>query len=128
MDVYKEKIAVETDTLRLLDDNSIKQMESVYGKFFMQKDIVWLIDRSAINRKIYLNELKKHATVRDEGFVSSVLYEYYPDFIEQICYYPEEQFRDGFHFGGEWTGQERFNEKIKEMYKGTKLVESLQFE
>lgn len=166
----------ETDTLQLLDDNTIEQMESVYGKLFMKKEIVWLIDRSAINRKLYLNEIKKIAKLRDEGYVSdaaiqyidklkklceekgvelhlypgpvrdtedmhdyvenlfrgeyeeSVLFKHYPEYVNGIWYYPEEQFRDGVHFGGEWANQEAYNEKIKEMYRGTELVESLLFE
>ena len=167
---------VETDTLQLLDTNTIEQMESVYGRLFMNKNIVWLIDRSAVNRKIYLNELQKWAKVEDEGVVSNasvqyidklkklcdekgvnlhlypgpfadtekmhdfvenrfaeeyadtIIYQYYPDYVNQIRYYPEEQFGDGIHFGGAWANQEAYNEKIKEMYEGTELLEDLQFE
>lgn len=167
---------VETDTLQLLDDDTIEQMESVYGKFFMQKEIVWLIDRSSINRKLYLNEFKKWVRVKNEGELSdtsvkyidklkklcdekgvclhlypgpfadmperhdwvdtkfkaeyetSVLYQHFPDYVEQIWYYPEEQFSDGIHFGYEWATQEKYNEKIKEMYAGTELLEVLSFE
>ena len=49
-----------TDTLGKLDSNTLSIMSNVYGKWFLEKNVAYLIDRSAINRKIYLNLLKKY--------------------------------------------------------------------
>ena len=58
---------VETDTLKLLDENTVEAMQSVYGNFFMQPTVVNLIDKSAINRKIYLNELQDRSKGYNAG-------------------------------------------------------------
>lgn len=164
---------VETGTVQNLDPETIGQLENIYGRFFMNKKIVELIDRSAVNRKLYLNELarrvkveqqpglsdvsaryleklirlceaenvnlhlypgpladtdNKRSFVRDRlgpAFEQSGFSEYFPDYIDGIRYYPEEQFADGVHFGGEWANQAAYNEKIKEMYQGEKLLKDL---
>lgn len=51
-----------TDTLDKLDSNTLSIMSNVYGKWFLRKDIAYLIDSSAINRKIYLNLLKEYGS------------------------------------------------------------------
>ena len=167
---------VETDTLQRLDENTIGQMESVYGEYFMERKVVWLIDRSGFNRKVYLNQLAQNVKLESEGYVSNVsvqyiekmktlceskgvalhflpgplmdteqrhelvdeqirkayegtvLQEYFPDFLDQVWFYPEEQFRDGIHFGGEYANQRVYNEKIREMYIDKGLLERLYFE
>lgn len=50
---------VETDTLQLLDENTIACMEQVYGKLFLKPAVVKAIDKSAVNRKLYLNILRE---------------------------------------------------------------------
>lgn len=167
---------VETDTLQYLDENTIRQMESVYGKLFMDCKVVWLIDRSGFNRKVYLNQLAQNVKLKSEGYVSNisvqyiekmktlceskgvtlhflpgpfmdteqqhelvderirkaygetVLQEYFPDFLDQVWFYPEEQFRDGIHFGGDYANQQVYNEKIREMYVERGMLEGLYFE
>lgn len=167
---------VETDTLQRLDANTVEQMESVYGKYFMRSDVVWLIDRSGFNRKVYLNQLANNVEIKSEGPVSyasvqymeklrilcesrgvklhflpgpisntqrwhdmiengireayedTVLQEYFPDYLNSVSFYPEEQFRDGIHFGGEYANQQTYNEKIKEMYVEKGMFEGLCFE
>ncbi len=166
---------VLTDTLQLLDENTIEKMESIYGEFFMKKPVVYAIERSAINRKLYLNELQKRVTVEEEGRISevalqylvkikelcdergvtlhllpgpysdseaqavlyeelrteyeaSVLNEYFPNYLDDAWIYPSEQFGDDLHFGGAFANQQSYNEKIKEMYEGTKLLEDLKFD
>ena len=52
---------VETGTIKYFDNDTVKTMEDVYGKFFMNPIIVRMIDLSAPNRKIYLNLLKKYS-------------------------------------------------------------------
>ncbi len=49
---------VETGTINDLDADTIKIIESVYGKPFLRPDVVKLIDRSPLNRKLYLNALR----------------------------------------------------------------------
>jgi len=157
---------VETETLSLLDSNTIRQMESVYGKFFMKPPIVNAIDKSGINRKLYLNLLRDYRNgyqpknrfeiaeqyigkiyelceknhidlhlyagpVSDtktksiesmkEEYKATALYDYFPDYLENIHYYPDEQFRDGVHFGGDYENQECYNQKITEMFSEQEL-------
>ena len=162
---------VKTDTLKLLDEDTIETMHSVYGKFFMQPQVVNLIERSAINRKIYLNELPKWSEgysaglelsdqyiskiyelceehdvqfymyacpvseKRREGIENNMdkyeqtkLYEYFPDFFNDLHYFPDEQFGGGSHFVGDYNTQESFNEKIQEMFTGTRLLQVLNVE
>jgi len=164
---------VETETLALLDSRTIRQMESVYGKFFMKPSIVNAIDKSGINRKLYLNLLRDYRNgyqskerleiaeqyigkiyelceknhidlhlypgpVSDtktesiesmkEEYKATALYDYFPDYLENIHYYPDEQFRDGVHFGGDYANQECYNEKIREIFSGQELGEILKLE
>lgn len=49
---------VETDTLTVLDQNTIDDIKSVYGSFFIQKQVVQLIHESPLNLKLYLNLLQ----------------------------------------------------------------------
>lgn len=49
---------VESGTLDDLDPDTIKIIESVYGRPFLNPTVVDLIDRSPLNRKIYLNILQ----------------------------------------------------------------------
>lgn len=50
---------VESGTLNDLDTDTIEIMESVYGRPFMNPAVVNFIDKSALNRKLYLNLLKE---------------------------------------------------------------------
>lgn len=58
---------VLTDTINLLEADTIKDMESVYGSKFMEKKVVECIDKSALNRKIYLNLLAEHGTTYQQN-------------------------------------------------------------
>lgn len=161
---------VETGTLDRLDQDTVDIMESVYGEFFMQEDIVYKIDRSAINRKLYLNMLKEHSDsynpenkfalaeqylmkmyelcnandvnmhlyagpladnrvqeieVMKREYEETELYQIFPDFMDNIYFYPVEQAADGVHFSGDYANQEFYNELIKKMYTGTALGEAV---
>lgn len=48
----------ETKTLDRLDDETLAELERAYGKLFLQKQTALLIDRSGLNRKLYLNAIK----------------------------------------------------------------------
>lgn len=52
----------ETDTLKDLDRDTIEIMQSVYGNAFMNPQVVYAIDRSGVNRKLYLNLLEEYAS------------------------------------------------------------------
>lgn len=164
---------VLTDTLYLLEENTIKDMESVYGSMFMQKKMVECIDKSALNRKLYLNLLAEYGesfkqnsrfeladlyikkiydlcsesnvqlhlvpcpvveSQRQTMFELSKEYEktwmhtVFPNYFDEILFYPDEEARDGVHFGGEYATQEEYNKKIKEMITGKALEEILLFE
>lgn len=61
---------VETDTIDNLDKNTIDAMASVYGTFFMRKNIVRLIEDSPICRKLYLSyiDLNREDYVQESPF------------------------------------------------------------
>ena len=69
---------VETNTLDEFDDNTVQIMKDVYGEFFLKEKIALAVDRSGINRKLYLN-YKRNQT---EGYV---LKDYYELADQYIC-------------------------------------------
>lgn len=58
-----------------------------------------------------------------ETWMSSV----YPDYFNDIMYYPNEWSRDMSHFGGEYATPEGLNRIIEEAYGDTELFRSLHF-
>ncbi len=63
---------VETNLFNNLDLDIIQRAESVYGKYFIQSEIVRCIDYSEMNRKIYLNLLYKYGkNPKNEGLFIS---------------------------------------------------------
>ena len=157
---------VETDTLQLLDEKTIASMESVYGKFFMKEPVVTAIDKSGVNRKLYLNILKdisdgyeqeskfeiaelyinkmyeicqkngvklhlyacpmpetrqeEMKTFREQ-YKETTLYDIFPDFLENLTYFPPEEAADGVHFSGDYANQSCYNEKIDQMLSDKEL-------
>ena len=71
---------VETDTLKYLDQETIDCLGVVYGKPFLNPAVVQFIDRSAINRKLYLNLLKEHS----DGYVPSNAFEIADQYVYKI--------------------------------------------
>lgn len=71
---------IETDTLNDLDSETLDIMQSVYGAFFMRKPVVEAIDRSAVNRKVYLNLLRRHT----EGYIQKYEFEIADHYITKI--------------------------------------------
>ncbi len=167
---YAVMTYVETDTLGFLDQNTIDAMASVYGSFFMRKNVVHMIEDSPILRKLCLSyiALKRSDYVQESPFeiadqyvkklydlceehqVSLHLYpapvsesfreqagalagEYgttwmsgvYPDFFDDIFYYPDEWSEDLSHFSGEHASREALNGIIREAYAHTALLDSL---
>lgn len=52
---------VETNTLRWLDQNTLDIISSTYGEFFLKPEIVNGIRSSGVNKKLYLNFLRKRS-------------------------------------------------------------------
>ena len=75
---------VETDTIGDLDDDTIEMIRSVYGSFFLRPAVVEAVDRSGINRKMYLNIIKKYSSghVLDNKFEIA---DRYVTKIDELC-------------------------------------------
>lgn len=56
----------ETGTLDALEEETIGICEEVYGKLFLNPKIVYMINKSGMNRKLYLNMLQKYGTSYEE--------------------------------------------------------------
>ncbi len=63
-----------------------------------------------------------------KDFADRGLDELFPDYFDEIVYYPEEQFHDGIHFGGEYYAQEELNQKIRDMYLSQGYLDGLVLE
>ncbi len=71
---------VETDTLRLLDEDTIDEIESIYGSCFVKREIVEAIDASAVNRKLYFNAVRSR---RSSYNLSS--FKISEEYVTKIC-------------------------------------------
>ncbi len=74
----------QAGTISLLDGNTIREMEDKYGRLFMKKWMIGLIEPSGLNRKLYLNALKK-VKGEDETQLLSPLFVQYFCKIEELC-------------------------------------------
>lgn len=63
-----------------------------------------------------------------QDFVARGLDELFPNYFDEIMYYPEEQFGDGIHFGEPYNTQEEFNQKLTELYLDKGYLEGLVLE
>ena len=162
----------EVDAMERLDENTRDAMVSVYGKVFIKKEIVQLIEDSPILRKLYLNYVnfnresyaqssffeiadqyvkKLYELCEQNGVtlhlypapvteffrehVSALAQEYdktwmskkFPDYFNDILYYPNEWSKDMSHFGGKYEEPEMLKETIERAYEDTALLESLRF-
>lgn len=52
----------------------------------------------------------------------------YPDYMNDIWYYPSDWTEDMSHFSGEYAERDRLNEIIVQAYQGTELLEKLRLE
>lgn len=79
----------ETDTIYALDKNTREKMESLYGSFFCRKWVVERIDKSPLNRKLYLTFLSEKSKVCESPFesdtmISETAYQYLEK-MHQLC-------------------------------------------
>lgn len=161
---------VETDTIGYLNKKTLDDMAGVYGRFFMRKEVVDVIERSPVMRKLYLSyiNINKSAYVQSSPFeiadqyikklhdlceengvalhvyaspVSEVfrgrmeelkkiygttwMSTCYPDYFEDIFFYPDEWSEDTSHFSGEHAEREALNRIIATAYEGTVLLQNL---
>lgn len=64
----------------------------------------------------------------NEQYENSQMYQYFPDFMKKVVFYPSEEFGDGVHFFDDFESRGNFNQKIVDIYSDTGLLESLRFE
>ena len=165
---YAVMTYVETDTIEHLDENTLDDMAGVYGRFFMRKEVVNVIENSPMMRKLYLSYIninrseyvqsspfeiadqyvKKLYELCEEKDVTLHVYaspvsesfrerseeleeiygmtwmsSQYPDFFQDILYYPDEWSEDASHFSGEYAEREELDRIIEMAYEGTDLYE-----
>lgn len=70
----------------------------------------------------------QQADALEADFKAKGFDEMFPDYFDEIVYYPEEQFLDGVHFGEPYNTQEEFNRKLKELYLDKGYLEGMIFE
>lgn len=70
----------------------------------------------------------EQATALQEDFAVRGLDELFPNYFDEITYYPEEQFVDGIHFGEPYNTQEEFNRKLQELYMDRGYLDGLVLE
>lgn len=56
----------ETETIDALEEETISICEEVYGKIFLNPKVVYMINKSGMNRKLYLNMLQKYGKSYEE--------------------------------------------------------------
>ncbi len=76
---------VETDTLDMLDPDTVNELTYLFGEEFMRSDIVRKVDNSGLNRKLYLNYVKKHVKNDYEHSLEDSVYIRYLKKIKKLC-------------------------------------------
>ena len=75
-------------------------------------------------------EQEKHDEIAifQEYYDETILGKYFPEYTEQICFFPDDQFGDHTHFNHEWRERKKLDEKIKLMQEKTGYFKDLKFE
>ena len=71
---------VETDTISNYDENTIRIINDTYGELFTRKTVATAVERSGINRKLYLNYMRG----RTEGYVLSDDFELSDQYLTKL--------------------------------------------
>jgi len=148
-------------SIKYLDDETVDQMASVYGRLSLNASVADLIDSSPLNRKMFMSYIRMHNTeyvqsnayeisahyimklmdecekrgaifhiypspsteyFRDrieetrEDYMNSPLGELYPDYLDEVYYFPTEWSDDLTHFGEEYANLSTYVEVIKKAY------------
>lgn len=77
---YAVMTYVETDTIGYLDENTREDMAGVYGWFFMRKEVVNLIEKSPMLRKLYLS----YININREDYVQSSPFEITDQYVKKL--------------------------------------------
>ena len=77
---YAVMTYVETDTIGYLDGNTLDDMASVYGRFFMKKEVVNVIENSPMMRKLYLS----YININREEYVQSSPFEIADQYVKKL--------------------------------------------
>lgn len=72
----------------------------------------------------YREDVAKLAESYEETWMSTR----YPDYLNDIFYYPSEWTEDFSHFSGEYAQRDRLNETIRQAYEQTVILEKLKLE
>lgn len=149
-------------SIQYLDDSTLNQMASVYGRFALCNTVASLVDSSPLNRKIYMSYIRMHHTeyaqsnayeisslyiekfrslceergvdfhlspcpstefFRDrieetrDDFMNSPLYDMYPDYLDEVYYFPTEWSDDLSHFGERYANRETYVEVVRNAYE-----------
>lgn len=71
---------VETDTIGYLDKNTLDDMAGVYGRFFMRKEAVRVIEDSPVMRKLYLS----YININRSDYVQSSPFEIADQYVRKL--------------------------------------------
>lgn len=163
---YGAMTYVETGAIKDLEQNTIDTMEDLYGRFFMNKEVVNLIEASPICRKLCLSYIdfnkendslafpfemadqyaqklydlcqknkvtlhihpspvsefyREQVTELAEAYTSTWMYSQFPNYFNEIMYYPDEWSEDLSHFSGEYAERDSLNAIIRQAYGTTPL-------
>lgn len=77
------------------------------------------------NPKKDIPESREYVNQLEQKYKNSELYQLYPDYFEQIVFYPEELFKDELHFTDEFMENTGKFEVIKDVQKATGELEGL---
>lgn len=73
-------------------------------------------------------DTRKYMEIFTNVYNESELGRLFPEYCEQVCYYPSEFFKDGVHLGKPYDNQQAINTLIREMYPDSEFLHSLWFE
>lgn len=122
---YGYQYAVEplilTDTLKLLDEDTIDVIKKVYGRPFVDGRMCTLLDKSGINKKIYLNYLKNSGRYYEMGNAFELSDRYIVK-IQDMC----SKQGVNFHFSsGPVTKSLKYTvDNVYDDFEGSKLKDS----
>lgn len=76
---------VETDLLYLLDEKTIDELKYMFGEWSMKPSVVHKIDKSGLNRKLYLNYVKAYRKNDYKHSLEESVYIKYLKKIKALC-------------------------------------------